>query len=333
MVKLKIGDNNMNITIIGAGAYGLSLAKRFNDNNNKVIVYSKVKEEIDELNKTNMNKKALGNYQMPSGILYTKDVKQALNDAIIVVLAVATKYLKSTCEHIKPYIKNSHILIASKGIDEETNLFASMLVYKVLKTKKIATISGPSFAKDMINDNLIGLSLASTKQQTKQAIIKALENNLLKIRSTNDFIGLELCGTMKNVIAITSGMLEGLHSSESTKAMFLTESLNDIRLLIRKLNGNEKTILSYAGFGDILLTCTSNSSRNYAFGKMIGEKKSKEEKEKYLSENTVEGVYTLKSIYGLIKNKKVDLPIINVVYDIVFGYKEPAYIYEFLRNK
>lgn len=323
----------MKITILGAGAYGLGLALRFNKNNNKIIVWSKLKEEIDILSKTKSNPKALPSVKMPDNFIYTNDIKKAIEDSKIVVLAVSTKFLASVCEEIKPYIKDKHIVIASKGIEQSTNLFASEIVKNKLKTKKICTISGPSFAKDMANDELIGLSLATTNNQTKQIVMSALSNKKLKIRPTKDFVGVELCGTLKNIIAITAGILDGINVSESTKAMFLTESINDTRKLIKKFKGNEKTILSYAGFGDILLTCTSSSSRNYTYGLLIGQKKPKEILNNYLNNNTVEGVYTLKSVYNLIKKKNIKLPFIDLIYNVVFNNKDINYILPFLNDK
>ena len=323
----------MNITILGAGAYALGLALRFNKNNNKIIIWSAVKEEIDALTKTKMNERALPGIKMPSNFIYTTNTKKALEGSNIVVIAVATKFLSSVCEEIKPYIKNKHIVIASKGIEQDTNSFASNIVKNKLKTKKLCTLSGPSFAKDMAQDELVGLSLATTNSKTKQIVINALSSDTLKIRVTDDFLGVELCGTLKNIIAVTSGMLDGMKISESTKAMFLTESINDTRKLIRKLGGNEKTIMSFAGFGDILLSCTSSSSRNYTYGKLLGNGESKKELEAYLKSNTVEGVYTLKSIYGLIKSRRVKMPFIDFVYDVVFGYRNPNDIISFLKEK
>lgn len=323
----------MNVTILGAGAYALGLALRFNKNKNKVIIWSAVKEEIELLNKTKMNEKALPNVKMPNNFVYTTNAKKAIQGSEIVVIAVATKFLSSVCDTIKPYVKDKHIVIASKGIEQETYNFASNIVKTKLKTKKLCTISGPSFAKDMATDELIGLSLATTNGKTKEKVLQALSSDTLKIRPTNDFLGVELCGTLKNVIAITSGMLDGMNVSESTKAMFLTESLNDTKNLIKKLGGNEKTIMSYAGFGDILLTCTSTSSRNYSFGKLLGSGVSKKELDKYLKNNTVEGVYTLESIYGLIKTKRVKMPFIDFVYDVVFGHRKSADIISFLKEK
>ena len=255
----------MNITILGAGAYALCLALRLNENKNRIIIWSKVKEEIDELTKTKMNKRALPNIKMPSNIIYTNNLEKALYGSNMVILAVATKYLKSVCEEIIPFVKDKHIVIASKGIDRNTNLFASQMVKSIIKTKKVCTISGPSFAKDVASFGLIGLSLAATNKETRKIVTNAFESKTLKIRPTKDFIGVELCGTMKNVIAVASGILSGMRINESTRAMFLTESINDVILLIRKLKGDEKTILSFAGIGDILLTCSSQNSRNYSY--------------------------------------------------------------------
>ena len=142
----------MNITILGAGAYALGLALRFNKNKNKIIIWSAVKEEIDVLTKTHKNEKALKGVTMPNNFIYTENIEKAIDGSDIVVLAVATKFLSSVCDRIKPYIKDKHIIIASKGIEQDTYMFASSIVRKKLKTKKLATISGPSFAKDMAND-------------------------------------------------------------------------------------------------------------------------------------------------------------------------------------
>ena len=323
----------MNITILGAGAYALALALRFNKNNNKIIIWSKVKEEIDSLTKTKMNEKALKGVKMPNNFVYTTNTKKALDGSDIVVIAVATKYLRSVCQEIKPYAHGKHIVIASKGIENDSYSFASNIVKEELNTKKLCTISGPSFAKDMAKDDLIGLCLATSNSKTKEVVIKALESDTLKLRPTKDFLGVELSGTLKNVIALTSGMLDGIGVSESTKAMFLTESLNDTRHLIKKLGGSEKTIMGYAGFGDIILTCTSKSSRNYTYGKMLGEGKEKEKLDLYLKNNTVEGIYTLSSIYGLIKSRRVKIPFIDFVYDVFFNYRNKEDIIPFLKEK
>ena len=170
-------------------------------------------------------------------------------------------------------------------------------------------------------------------RETELKLKQTLQNKYLKLRTTNDIIGIEICGSIKNVIAIASGMLAGMGYPDSTSCMFITESLNDIKNLIKALGGSNKTILSYAGFGDLLLTCTSTKSRNYSFGKIIGEGKSKEEIDNYINTTTIEGLYTLKSIHKLLKKKKVKMPIINLIYDIIFKNTDPQELTKFLIEK
>ena len=325
------GDT-VNITILGAGAYALALAYRFSEKNN-VIVWSAVKDEIDVLSKTKKNSKAL-DIEMPSKIRYTTDIKVALKKCEIVVIAVATKYVKNVCETIKDLAKDKIIVIASKGIEQNSLMFASEIVKQTLKSKKVCTLSGPSFATDMVYlNNIIGLSLATTNKTCRKIVKKSLSSNTLKIRYSDDFIGVELCGAMKNVIAVSSGIIDGLDVCDSTKAMFLTECINDVRHLIRKFGGNEKTIMSFAGIGDILLTSQSMTSRNYRYGRMVGECKSKSELKKFLNSNTVEGVYTLVSIYKLAKSKKIKVPFLELIYNVLFNNLNSQSILHFMVEK
>lgn len=324
----------MNVTILGTGAYGLALAMMFLKNKNNILMWTKFEEEKNELEKTRKNEKVLKNVKIPKEIKFTTDLESALKDAQIVVIAIPTAFIEETIIEIKKYIrKNQHILIASKGIEQNRCLFIHEIVSNVLSTSKYAVISGPSFAKDMALNEPIGLSLASKNKITTRIIKKALENDSLKLRESRDVIGLEVCGSIKNVIAIASGMIYGMNYSDSTKAMFITESLNDIKELVFALGGTKKTILSFAGFGDILLTCTSPNSRNFTLGYLIGQNKSKKEIDDYINSTTIEGLYTLKSIYKLIKHKKVKIPIINLIYDIIYKDKKAQDLIEFLIKK
>ncbi len=224
-------------------------------------------------------------------------------------------------------------MLASKGIERESCLFVADIFKRRVKTKKYAVISGPSFAVDIVTNCPIGLSLASEDKDTRNIIKKTLSSDSIKLRETFDIIGVEVCGSIKNVIAIAAGILDGLGYPESTQAMFITESLHDIKELIIKLGGDKKTILSYAGFGDLLLTATSKKSRNFSFGRLLGEQKSNDEIQNYVNNTTIEGLYTIKSIYKLLKNKKVNIPIIDLIHDIIQGKKSVLDLPKFLINK
>lgn len=323
----------MKISILGTGAYGLALASVFDENKNNVVMWTKFEEEKNELLLNRFTPKLSG-FILPKKIKITTDFDECIKNSNLIVIAVPTAFVNDISLLLKDKIKNNqHICIASKGIEQKTCKFAYEIVKENTNSNNIGIISGPSFAIDVVKKVPIGLSVASKNKETISTIKKGLENNHFKLRETEDIIGIEVCGATKNIIAIASGIVDGMNMPISTKAFLITEALNDIKILIDLLNGDKKTIVSFAGFGDILLTCTSEKSRNYSFGKLIGKGTSKQEIENYLKTNTVEGAYTLKSVRSLIKNKKINLPLIDIIYDIVFKGKAPNTLIKFLIKK
>ena len=322
----------MKVAILGCGAYGLALASILVKNKVDVTMWSYKEEEKDKLIKIRKSDK-LKNYKIPECINFSNNMNEVVRGKDLIVIAVPTFSFESTVIKLKECIdKRQPVLIATKGIQQDTCLFLHDVFKKHCKNK-IAVISGPSFAVDIIREVPIGLSLATKHNSVELLVRECFENKLTKFRRTNDIIGVEVCGSIKNVMAIASGMLEGMNATPSTKALFLTESMNDIKELLFALGGKKKTILSFAGFGDILMTSTSSSSRNFSFGCLIGEGKSKQVIDNYLKETTVEGMYTLQSIHKLVKKKNVKMPIINLIYDIINGKKDKEEILSFLIEK
>ncbi len=321
----------MNIGIFGTGAYGMALSSILIENSCKVTMWTKFEDEKNNLVSTRKNEKLIPNYKIDETIKITTNVEECIKGKDLLIIAIPAAFIDSLCISIKPYIdKNTHILIATKGIEQGSGLFIDEILKKHLNTNNIAIISGPSFAIDIIKKMPIGLTVASKKPETILLAKQALQNNYIKLRETNDVIGVEICGSIKNVIALSSGMLEGLRANESTKAMFLTEAMNDMEEILDSFGANKKTVLSYAGIGDLLLTCTSTKSRNYSFGKLIGEKPSRDVIDKFLNNTTVEGYYTLESIYQLLKSKKITVPIIDLIYEIAVKGKNPDLLLKFL---
>jgi len=323
----------MNITILGAGAYGLALSSMFLENNCNITMWTKSDDEKETLEKERCNKKLLPDYKISKKIKFTTNLEKAVKDANVIVIAIPVKYVTNIIMELKDYYKKEqHICIASKGIEQGSCLFIASIIKKNIKTNKFCVISGGTFAVDMIKKVPLGLSLASKNKSTINIIKKTLQNDYLKLTITNDVFGVEMYGAIKNVIAIAGGIIDGMGYPESTKCMFITKSLNDIVELIYEMGGNKKTILTYAGIGDLLLTCNSVKSRNYSFGRMIGEKVSKEKLDEYINNTTIEGLYTLKSIYDLIHSKKIKMPIINIIYDIVYNHKDIKLLEEYLKK-
>ena len=323
----------MNVTILGTGAYGLALSSMFLENNCNIIMWTKSEEEKLNLERDKCNKKVLPDYIIDDKIKITTSLKDSVSNANLIVIAIPVKYVNNTIIELKNYYKkNQHICIASKGIEQGSCLFIANIIKKNINTKKICVISGGTFAVDMIKKVPLGLSLASKNKATINIMKKTLQNEYLKLIPTNDIFGVEMYGAIKNVIAIAGGIIDGMGYPESTKCMFITKSLNDIVNLIYEMGGNKKTILTYAGIGDLLLTCNSVKSRNYSFGKMIGEGIDKKIIDEYKDNTTIEGLYTLKSIYNLIHKKKIKMPIINIIYDIVYYNKDVRVLEDYLKR-
>ena len=323
----------MKVGIFGCGAYGMALSSILIENNHEVTMWTKFAEERDILDKERCNEKKLPNFRLDQSIKITTNIEECIKDKDLLIVAIPAAYVDDLAVTMQPYIYNNHILIATKGIEQDTGLFINQILNKYIKTKNIAVISGPSFAVDLITKMPAGLSLASKSNKTLKLCREALANKYIKVAETKDVIGTEICGSIKNVIALSAGMLEGLGANDSTTAMLLTEATKDMMSIMKAFKANKKTVISFAGLGDLLLTCTSIKSRNFRFGKLIGEGASQEQIKEFLSQTTVEGFYTLESIYKLLKDKKVSMPIIDIIYDIAIRGENPQKLLTFLVEK
>lgn len=324
----------MKIAILGTGAYGLSLSLMFNENNCDITMWTRFEDEANSLIKDRENKKVLPGVTIPDNIKFTTNLEEAVKDAKLIVVAIPAKFVSGVFNELKQYYKDDqHICVATKGIEQDSCLFVDDILSEHINTDKVAVISGPSFAIDIANYVPIGLSLGTKNEETAKVLKESLENKYLKLRVTDDLTGIEICGSIKNVMAIAAGMLDGMGMPESTQAMFITESLHDIKELIKLMGGNGKTVLSFAGFGDLLLTCTSIKSRNFKFGQMLGRKDKREDIDNYIANTTIEGLYTLESIKKLVNNNEYDIPIIDLIYNIVFNDTDPEELKTFLIEK
>ena len=271
----------MKVGILGCGAYGLALSSILSNNKIDTTIWTHREEEKQELEKTRVSKK-LSDYKIPSDIKITSDINEAVCDKNLVVIAVPAFAFEETTKLLVKYLKRkTHVLIATKGIQQDTCMFLND-IFKNYSKNKYGIISGPTFASDIIQGSPIGFTLATTYLNTERIVRECFENGTTKFRRSRDVKGVEICGSIKNVMAIASGMLEGMGVTDSTRALFLTESMNDVKNLIKALGGRKKTILGFAGFGDILMTCTSKESRNFSFGYLIGKGASKKEVDEYL---------------------------------------------------
>ncbi len=326
-----MGEKMRRITILGTGAYGLSLALMFHKKQNKIKMWTKFEEEQQLLKTTRKNEKLLPGIVIPEDIQFTCSLEQAVSNAELIVIALPAAVVDSVMQKLEPFVtKKQSFLIASKAIDHNECKLLNQVVASYFKECPIAVISGPTFAKDMASNNPVGLSLAGTTEEVVSLVKTCLESDTVKLRKSNDLLGLEICGSFKNVIAIASGIIAGMGYPDSTKAMFITESMHDVKRIIQGFGGNDRTIMSFAGFGDILMTCTSTNSRNFTLGKLIGERKSEKEIMEYLSTHTVEGYETLQTFHFLLNKQGITIPLIECIYLIVNDHADPSLLIDWL---
>ena len=321
----------MKIGILGCGAYGLALSSVL-DKSNDVVMWTKFEEEMNNLKETRSNDKVLPGYKLDSNIDITTDLASCLNNSDLLIIVIPILFFEETIISMKPYIKDQNILIATKGITTD-GLMAHEVVKKYLDTEKVGILSGPTFAIDLVSKNIAGFSIATKSSETKEVVDKAFIKDNLRIEYITDLVGTEICGSIKNVLAISAGILSGLKSNESGQAMVITGMINEIKNILVGLKADPYTILSLAGIGDIFLTCTSTKSRNFSLGKLIGEGKSNEEIDNYMENTTVEGVYTLKAMKNLLDNNGLVSKDIDIIYNIVFSNRDPKDLLSYYVDK
>ena len=324
----------MKVSILGTGAYGLALSLAFHRNKCEVTLWTKIKEEYEMIRHDRCNKIVLPDYKIQDDIRITMSMEEAVKDSELIVLTTPIKFADDTIKEVaKYYNKKQIICIACKGIMQGSNEFAYDIVRKYIKTRKTVVISGGTFAVDMIEEQPMGLTVASFSLKGRKLVKKALENELLRIDTTSDVMGVEMCGAIKNVIAIASGMIDGMNYTDSTKSMFMTKILCDLEKMISYFDGCEDTVKTYAGIGDLLLTCNSLNSRNYTLGLMYGRGDKKDAIDKYKNTTTIEGLYTLKSIYSLFNEKNYKMKIVEILYDIIYNDGDILQIDKYLKNQ
>lgn len=317
----------MKIAMIGCGAYSLALSIVLNEKND-ITVWSEDEAKVQEVKTCGYLNKILKGQKIPKDIQFSTNLKEVCLNKKIIILAVAMPFLENTIKELKNfYTDDQVVLVATKGINEN-----GKFAHQMLEENEIfnyAIISGPSFAIDLITKTPTALTVAVNN--TDIDLIKQGLSAALTLEFSQDVVGTQLCGALKNIMAIASGMIYGMGFSSSTSAYFLTKALREIQKIIMAFNGQEKTVLNCCGIGDLILTCNSSKSRNYTLGVLLASK-DWQMVEKYLQETTVEGYHTLKAIVKLLEKEKIQNELIDILYKIIFEQKDLAILINYLKK-
>ena len=313
-----------NIGIIGAGSWGIALAVLLHNNGHKIAVWSILQDEIDMLNTEHEHKDKLPGVKLPEDMVFTTDIKGAIEGKDILVLAVPSPFTRSTAHNMQKYVTDGQIIVnVAKGIEEKSLMTLSQVIEEEIPQADVAVLSGPSHAEEVGRGIPTTIVVGAKTKKTAEFIQNAFMIDVFRVYTSPDVLGIELGAALKNVVALAAGIADGLGYGDNTKAALITRGIAEISRLGIAMGGKYETFSGLSGMGDLIVTCASMHSRNRRAGILIGQGKSMEEAMAEVK-MVVEGVYSAKAAMGLSKKYDVELPIIEQVNEVLFQNKSAA---------
>lgn len=324
----------MKLTVLGAGCWGLTLAWLLTDNFDEITVWGRAQDLTEDLIKNKHCSKPL-EVQLDDKIEVTSDLARAISGAEIILSVVATSGTRDVCEQLKKAgIKPEQILVnASKGIELPSLKRMSEVIKDVLPEQKLVTLSGPTLAKEVLQGKPTAASVACEDIETAEVVQKACTvPNKFRLYTNTDVVGVELGGSLKNVIAIASGFAKTMGLGDNCTGALLTRGMAEIVRVSLRLGANPSTLYGLSGMGDLIATCSSPMSRNYTVGAMLARGKKIDD---ILAElgSVAEGVKTSRAICELAKKLEIDAPVSNAIYEAVYTDITPEQLLAKLMNR
>ena len=312
----------MSIALIGGGAWGTAFAIHLARTGKKVLLWVYEQELCTLLKETRENSYYLPGFVLPDSIQFTSDLEQVVSYADDVVISTPSFALRETVTKIAPALRTRNIVILTKGIERGRLLCMHEVVEEVLGSSKdhVATLSGPSFAKEVSQGSFTAAVIASANKQLARYFQQIIHADNFRVYVSDDIVGVELGGALKNVMAIGTGIIEGLKFGTNTQAAFVTRALAEMKRLGKALGAKENTFMGLSGMGDLILTSYGSLSRNRLFGLALATGQSAQdiiESQK----NVVEGYYTIMAAHSLSAKLGIDMPITEELYKIVYEGK------------
>ncbi|QTA82805.1 Glycerol-3-phosphate dehydrogenase [Desulfonema limicola] len=317
--KIKIG-------VAGGGSWGTALANLLADKGYKIDFWVFEEEVKDQIESSRENKMYLPGVTLSKNLIPSNNLAQVVSKKDMVLIVVPSHVMRNVSSQMTPHISSDTIIVsASKGIENKTHLTMSGILGQTLpqiSENTLAVLSGPSFAKEVAQKVPTVVTAASKDSSVADFVQQVFSTPVFRVYTNDDIIGVELGGSVKNVIAIAAGMIDGLGLGLNTRAALITRGLAEIRRLGLALGANPRTFTGSAGIGDLVLTCTGDLSRNHTVGKQIGQGKTLKD---ILAEMhmVAEGVKTAKSVYNLSKKLGVEMPISHEIYHILYEDMSP----------
>lgn len=309
------------VGVIGAGSWGTALAVLLHKNGHEVTVWSKFQSEIDMLNTEREHKDKLAGVKLPEDMIFTTDLESSVKGMDLLVLAVPSPFTRSTSKLMSEYVEKGQIIVnVAKGIEEDTVMTLSEIIEQEIPQAVVAVLCGPSHAEEVGRGIPTTVVVGAKKKSTAEFIRSLFMNEIFRVYISPDVLGMELGGSLKNVVALAAGIADGLGYGDNTKAALITRGITEISRLGVAMGGHAETFAGLTGIGDLIVTCASMHSRNRRAGMLIGQGKSMQEAMDEVK-MVVEGVYSAKAAMQLAKKYNVQLPIIEQVNMVLFEGK------------
>ena len=311
------------IGVIGAGSWGTALAVLLHNNGHQVTIWSCIQEEVQLLNEKRMHTSKLPGVVLAEEIVITGDLEQALCEKDVLVMAVPSAFVRSTCKQVAPFIQPGQIIVdVAKGVEETSLCTMTEVIRQEIPAANAAILSGPSHAEEVGRGLPTTCVVGAETEDTAKYLQNIFMSPVFRVYISPDMLGMELGGSLKNVIALAAGMADGLGYGDNTKAALITRGIAEITRLGVKMGGRPETFGGLTGIGDLIVTCASMHSRNRRAGILIGQGYTADQAMKEVN-MVVEGVYSAKAAMGLAQKYDVELPIIEQVNQILFENKNP----------
>lgn len=313
------------LTILGAGSWGTALAYSLAKNGKKVKLWGRVEDKVDEFNISRENTLFLPGVILPEGVEASPDLEKSMHGSNCFVLAVPSHIMRSVCSRVKDLIPQGALIInVAKGLETPSLLRMSEVIAEELRHKSpsICVLSGPSHAEEVGRDLPTALVAAAKSRAVAEKVQDLFMSPRLRVYTNPDMVGVELGGALKNVIALGTGMADGLGFGDNTKAALMTRGLSEIARLGLAVGANPLTFAGLTGVGDLIVTCTSMHSRNRRAGIQLGKGVPLEQ---VLSQMgmVVEGVKAAEAAWGLCQRHKTAMPICQTIYGVLYGGEDP----------
>lgn len=319
----------MRIAVLGSGSWGSAISVHFGRAGFNVVQWCREREVAEEINKKKENSLFLPRIRYPEMVLATTSVKEAVEGAEFVFSVIPTQFTRKFWEENRESLKDKKLICASKGIEINSLKSLSQVYEEVFgNTENYYILSGPTFALEVAKGFPAAASIANFNLERALKTAKLLTVKPFRLYANSDVLGVELGGALKNVIAIATGISDGMGMGNNARAALITRGLHEIKRLGKAMGAKEETFYGLSGVGDLVLTCTGELSRNRKFGLSLGKGERRTE-----GKFIVEGVYTVKATVELGKRLKVELPISEAVYRIIYKGKEPKEVMEELLSR